>query len=125
MDVTESVKPWLGTRVAELGVGRGNMSNFIRKHEHVLLADYRLDYLTELQQKWSKHAHLRIGKLDMQVREDYEQLREFQPDSVVFFNVLEHIEDDRAVLRNLFDTVPVGCRIVAIPLYREPLQRVR
>ena len=46
----ESVKPWLGQRVAELGVGRGNLSNFIRQHEHVLLTDYRLDYLTELQQ---------------------------------------------------------------------------
>ncbi len=117
----ESVKPWLGVRVAELGVGRGNMSNFVRKHENVLLTDYRLDYLAELQQKWTKHAHLRIGKLDMQVREDYDQLRDFGPDSVVFFNVLEHIEDDRAVLRNLFETVPAGCRVVVLVPYNMKL----
>lgn len=113
----ESVKPWLGSRVAELGVGRGNMSKFIRRHEHVLLTDYRLDYLTGLQDKWSELRKLRIGKLDMTVRADYELLREFAPDSVVFLNVLEHIEDDQAVLRSLAETVPAGCRIVVLVPY--------
>ena len=110
----ESVKPWLGDRVAELGVGRGNLSKYIRRHEHVLLTDYRTDYLTELLQKWVEQRDLRIAKLDMTLRADYEQLREFAPDSVVFLNVLEHIEDDRAVLRNLMETVPVGCRVVVL-----------
>ena len=117
----ESVKPWLGSRVAELGVGRGNMSKFIRRHDHVLLTDYRLDYLTELRERWAEFRNLRIGKLDMQVREDYDQLREFAPDSVVFLNVLEHIEDDRAVLRHLFETVPPGCRIVVLVPYNMKL----
>jgi glycosyltransferase involved in cell wall biosynthesis len=110
----ESVKPWLGSRVAELGVGRGNLSKFIRRHERVLLTDYRLDYLKELQGKWTEQRNVRIGKLDMTAREDYEQLREFAPDSVVFLNVLEHIEDDRAVLGNLMDTVPAGGRVVVL-----------
>jgi len=117
----ESVKPWLGQRVAELGVGRGNLSKHIRLHEQVLLTDYRIDYLTELKARWSTQKNLQIGKLDMAQREDYEQLRGFAPDSVVFLNVLEHIEDDRAVLRNLFDTVPAGCRIVVLVPYNMKL----
>src|SRR5205085_2865199 len=114
-------KPWLGKRVVELGVGRGNMSKFIRRHENVLLTDYRLDYLTGLRERWAEFRNLRIGKLDMQVREDYEQLREFAPDSVVFLNVLEHIEDDRAVLRYLFETVPKGCHVVVLVPYNMKL----
>lgn len=110
----ESVKPWLGHRVAELGVGRGNLSRHIRHHETVLLTDYRTDYLQELQAKWSHQRGLRIGKLDMTARADYEVLRDFAPESVVFLNVLEHIEDDRAVLSNLFDTVPPRCRVVVL-----------
>ena len=113
----ESVKRWLGTRVAELGVGRGNLSKFIRQHEHVLLTDYRTDYLIELLEKWPLKKNLQIAKLDMTLRADYEQLRTFAPDSVVFFNVLEHLEDDRAVLRNLCETVPAGCRIVVLVPY--------
>jgi hypothetical protein len=112
----ESVKPWLGNRVAELGVGRGNLSRYIRKHEQVLLTDYRLDYLTELRDRWVQ-KNLQIGKLDMTQRADYEQLRAFAPDTVAFFNVLEHLEDDGAVLRSLFETVPENCRVVILVPY--------
>jgi glycosyltransferase involved in cell wall biosynthesis len=113
----ESVKPWLGNRVAELGVGRGNMSKLIRQHDQVLLTDYRTDYIEEVLGKWKASGNVRIGKLDMTLREDYEQLREFAPESVVFFNVLEHIEDDRAVLASLAATVPDGCRVVVLVPY--------
>ena len=110
----ETVRPWLGSRVAELGVGRGNLSRHIRKHGSVLLTDYRIDYLTELQRRWADQPGLQIGKLDMTAREDYAQLRAFAPDSVVFLNVLEHIEDDRAVLANLFEVMPAGSRLVIL-----------
>jgi len=110
----ESIRPWLGRRVAELGVGRGNLSRHIKEHEHVLLTDYRTDYLEGLREKWRHHPHLTIGKLDMTSRDDFEQLRKFAPESVVFLNVLEHIEDDRAVLANLYATVPEGCRLVVL-----------
>jgi len=112
----ESVKPWLGARVVELGVGRGNLSRYIRRHGQVLLTDYRLDYLIELRDRWVQ-KNLQIGKLDMTQRADYDQLRAFAPDTIVFFNVLEHLEDDRAVLRHLFETVPEGCRLVVLVPY--------
>lgn len=110
----DSVKPWLGKRVAELGCGRGNLSNFFRKHENVLLTDYRQDYLDPLRDRWGQKRNLSFEKLDMSEREDYRTLTEFAPDSVVFLNVLEHIEDDRAVLKNLYDHVPSGCRLVIL-----------
>ncbi len=116
-----TVKPWIGARVAELGVGRGNISRFIKEHQHVLLTDYRTDYLEELRAKWNHHPHLEIGKLDMTAGDDFEQLRRFAPDSVVFLNVLEHIEDDRAVLANLFRTVPEGSRVVVLVPYNMAL----
>ncbi|HEY3900166.1 MAG TPA: glycosyltransferase [Chthoniobacter sp.] len=112
----ESVKPWLGSRVAELGVGRGNLSRYIRRHEQVLLTDYRLDYLMELRDRWVQ-KNLQIGKLDMSQRADYDQLLTFAPDTVAFFNVLEHLEDDEAVLRSLFETVPADCRLVVLVPY--------
>jgi glycosyltransferase involved in cell wall biosynthesis len=110
----ETVRPWLGNRVAELGAGRGNVSRFIRRHENVLLTDYRSDYLDDLQGRWSEQPGLRFSRLDMTRAEDYEQLRFFAPESVVFLNVLEHIEDDRAVLGRLHATVPEDCRIVVL-----------
>jgi glycosyltransferase involved in cell wall biosynthesis len=117
----EAVKPWLGERVAELGVGRGNLSRFIKRHDHVLLTDYRTDYLEELRGRWNHHPHLEIGKLNLTDRADYEQLRRFAPDSVVFLNVLEHIENDRAVLESLHETIPDGCRVVILVPFNQKL----
>jgi glycosyltransferase involved in cell wall biosynthesis len=110
----DAVKPWLGRRVAELGVGRGNLSKFIRQHDEVLLTDYRMDYLLDLRQKWSHQPNLRIGKLDLVNGSDYEVLRQFGPDSVAFFNVLEHIENDEVVLRALHKSVPKDCRLIVL-----------
>lgn len=117
----ESVRPFLGSRVAELGVGRGNLSKFIRQHASVLLTDYRTDYLEELQAKWRHHPNLQIGKLDLNLPADYEQLRAFAPESIVFLNVLEHLEDDRAVLANLFEVAPPGSRVVVLVPYNSKL----
>ncbi len=110
----ECVKPWLGKRVIELGCGRGNLSNFFRQHETVMLTDYRDDYLDPLREKWGMKKNLTFSKLDMTQREDYAVVTKFAPDTIVFLNVLEHLEDDRAVLKNLFDHVPAGCRLVIL-----------
>ncbi|MBL8002694.1 MAG: glycosyltransferase [Flavobacteriales bacterium] len=109
-----NVRPFLGDRVAELGCGRGNMSNYFRRHKQVLLTDYRDDYLDPLRERWGHIRRLQFAKLDMTLREDYTVLTRYAPESVVFLNVLEHIEDDRAVLRHLFDHVPSGCRLVVL-----------
>ncbi len=110
----ESVKPFLGKRIAELGCGRGNLSNFFRRHETVLITDYRDDYLDPMREKWAQKKNLTFKKLDMTQRPDYAALTTFAPDTVVFLNVLEHIEDDRAVLKNLFDHIPAGCRLAIL-----------
>lgn len=113
----ESVKPWLGTRVVELGCGRGNLSNFFRKHGTVMLTDYRDDYLEPLRERWAQRKNLSFAKLDMSLPADYQALTEFAPDTVVFLNVLEHLEDDCAVLKHLFGHVPSGCRVVVLVPY--------
>ncbi|HEV7869565.1 MAG TPA: glycosyltransferase [Chthoniobacteraceae bacterium] len=110
----EAIEPWLGRSVAELGAGRGNLSQFLRRRGRVLLTDYRADYLEALQRRWPRQAGLEFAQVDLTAPADYEHLRSFAPDSVVFLNVLEHLEDDRTVLQNLAQTVPAGCRLIVL-----------
>ena len=67
---TRACSPGSGDRVAELGVGRGNLSRFIRRHDHVLLTDYRLDYLADLQGALGEHPDLqhRQARYDRRAR---------------------------------------------------------
>jgi glycosyltransferase involved in cell wall biosynthesis len=113
----ETIKPWIGQRVVELGSGQGNLSAFLVKDRSALLTDYRDEYCQRLSHFWGVRRNVRVSRLDMTRREDYFAIEEFAPDSVVFLNVLEHIEDDRVVLRNLYDSVPPNSRLVILVPY--------
>jgi SAM-dependent methyltransferase len=113
----DSIKSYLGHRLVELGCGRGNLTRHFRHHGELLALDYRDDYLSELREKWGYLSNLELGRMDLVNPDDYERVRRFQPDTVVCLNVLEHIEDDRAVLRQLHRALPDGARLVFLVPY--------
>lgn len=108
------IRPWVGSSVVELGSGQGNLSNFLAADRRTLLTDYRPEYCDTLRLKWGHDEHVSVATLDMTRATDYETVREFAPESIVFLNVLEHIEDDRQVLQRLFEVAPTGCRLVIL-----------
>ena len=108
----EAIRPWLGDRVAELGSGRGNISKLLRERKHLLLTDYRVDYLEELGRRWGSLPHVRVAPLDLLDSGDYQILSEFEADTVICLNVLEHIEDDVFVLQRLAQVLPENSRLV-------------
>jgi len=113
----DTVSPWVGNRVAELGSGSGNMSRLLLGHQNVLLTDYRDDYVSELRARWQARPNLSIERLDLNIREDYSVLRDFKPEGVVLLNVLEHIEDDRTTLRNIYESLPEQSRLIVLVPY--------
>jgi glycosyltransferase involved in cell wall biosynthesis len=117
----DSIKPHLGRRLAELGSGRGNLSKLLRHHGELLVTDYREDYLSELCERWDHLGHLRVARLDLTSLPDYAILSEYKPDTVICLNVLEHIEDDQAVLQNLKKALPAGCRLIFLVPYNPKL----
>ncbi len=107
-----TIREHLGTRIAELGSGRGNLSKLLKDGANVLVTDNREDYLEELRRRWGHLPNVRVSRLDLLNLEDYKVLNEFNVDTVVCLNVLEHIEDDSTVLRRLYEVVPPGCKVV-------------
>ncbi len=107
----ERIKPFLGQRIAELGSGRGNLSKLLKQSGQVLLTDNRAEYLDGLSQRWGHLPTVKIAPLDLQDSGDYQALTEFNADTVVCLNVLEHIEDDVFVLQRLAQTLPHGARL--------------
>jgi glycosyltransferase involved in cell wall biosynthesis len=108
----ERIKPFLGGRVAELGSGRGNLSKLLKQSGQVLLTDNRDEYLGELTQRWGHLPAVKVAPLDLQDSGDYQTLTQFNADTVVCLNVLEHIEDDVFVLQRLAQTLPRDARLV-------------
>ena len=106
------IKPFLGRRLVELGSGRGNLSKLLRQQRQTLLTDYRPEYLDELANASDNLEDVRVALLDLTRSEDFEVLAEYQPDTVVCLNVLEHIEHDQKVLNHLRRVLPPNCRLV-------------
>jgi len=107
-----SIRGHLGTRIAELGSGRGNLSKLLKEQANVLLTDNRKEYLQELRQRWAHLDNVRVAHLDLLSPDDYHVIKDFNADTIVCLNVLEHIEDDLAVLRRLYDVLPQRCKLV-------------
>ncbi len=108
----ESIRPYLGRQIAELGSGRGNLSTLLKSHGSLLVTDNRAEYLQELRRRWAEDTRLQVADLDLCEPAQYERLRAFHPDTIVCLNVLEHIQDDKAVLCRLHDVVPKETRLI-------------
>jgi glycosyltransferase involved in cell wall biosynthesis len=110
----ETIKPYLGARIAELGSGTGNLTRWLKTTDGatVLATDYSVSNFDRLKGKFGGLSRVRIEKLDLTLPDDYGVLNDFKPDTIVCLNVLEHIEKDRDVLARLHETLPDDCRII-------------
>jgi len=108
----ERITPYLGKRIVELGSGRGNLSKFLKTQGRVLLTDNREDYVTELNRRWGHLPAVKVAPLDLIDSSDYRVITEFNADTVVCLNVLEHIQDDNFVLQRLNQVLPAESRLV-------------
>jgi glycosyltransferase involved in cell wall biosynthesis len=107
----------LGRRVLEIGAGAGNLSRFLLDRDYVILTDYETEYLHLLRRRFGTYENVQIRHLDLNTFMAGD-LAGDAIDSVVCLNVLEHIEDDRRVLKELCRAIePGGVVVVLVPAH--------
>ncbi len=106
-------RPFLGRRVLEIGSGIGNITKFLLDRDLVIATDVELKYLTLLKNTFGKYKKFVIERLDLPGAE-MERYRSYHIDSVICFNVLEHIEQDETALREIFDLLEPGGRFLLL-----------
>jgi glycosyltransferase involved in cell wall biosynthesis len=92
-------RPFLGRRVLEVGSGIGNITKFLLDRELIIATDVEPKYLALLKNTFGKYKKFMIEHLDLSGTE-MERYRSYHIDSVICFNVLEHIEQDEKPLKN-------------------------
>jgi len=105
----------LGRRVMEIGCGIGNnLDNLASAPDtEIILTDPREDYLQELRENYGDRQNVSFYQYDA-THEPPEGLRQSPPDTIVMFNVLEHIEQDELALSNLYKLIAPGGRLVIL-----------
>ena len=107
--------PYLGSRLVEVGAGTGSFSELILKRNPeslTLVEPSREMYaiLAERAREWSVGADVETRNGVFAAVADEIRLRR-RPDSIVYVNVLEHIEDDEAELRAVAGALGRGGRV--------------
>ena len=109
--MAESIAPYIGARVLEIGAGIGNITSWLVPRDFYVASDINPHYLDYLK-------NLALGKPYLQVaRIDLEDPKCFEPwagrfDTVVCLNVLEHVRDPVIALRNMHEALAPGGRVV-------------
>ncbi len=103
-----------GRRVVECGAGIGNFTRWLLDRELVIPLDIHPPCVDYMRQRFAGAANVQPRAMDVVGSPDLLQLAEFTPDTIVCFNVLEHIEDDRAALRRMYDLLPPGGKLLLL-----------
>ena len=102
--ISDSVKPHLGDRILEVGAGIGNMSRSLPMRELLVLSEADPALLPMLEQSVIEAFHqdprAKVHKIDLS-RDWKSEFFQYNFDTIVSFNVLEHIEDDIKTIRDL------------------------
>ena len=104
-------RPFIGKRVLEIGSGIGNITKFLLDRDLVIATDLEPKYLALLKNTFGHYKKFRVESIDISGSEAG-RFQSDHIDSVICFNVLEHIEQDETALKNIFNLLEPGGRLL-------------
>src|SRR6185503_18394708 len=104
--IGDKIRPWLGQRVLEIGAGLGAISEQLPVRDRLILTEPDEKILERLERRVKDWGHpeavVSVRKFDLSA-DSVESFAQESIDTVVSFNVLEHIEKDREAISKLCD----------------------
>lgn len=112
-------RPFIGDRVLEAGCGIGNFTEQMLDRERLICADLDPYYTEVIGRRYSHLSNVRTTRMDLSDAKDFDTIVEEKPDTVISLNVVEHIEDDLATLKNYHDVLqPGGHAVILVPAHQ-------
>jgi len=115
--IFDTLLPFLGNRLVEVGAGSGTFSSMLWRTspEKLLLVEPSVDMYRKLSERFQMESSIHL--FNATFREVAGHIREqHAPNSIVYLNVLEHVEDDLAELHTINKTLTSGGRtLIFVP----------
>jgi SAM-dependent methyltransferase len=112
--MADTVRPYVGERVLETGAGIGNLTVHLLPRPVYWATDVNPLYLDDLRKLSHSRPYLRVAYTDITDADSFPSDQRL--DTVLCLNVLEHVKDDAAALRNIHNVLDEGGRaIVLVP----------
>ena len=117
----DRMKPYLGERILEIGCGIGNMTELFLKNKQTELVvgiDISSQCLDIINDRLGGHKKFKSYLYDV-CNENISELKKYNFDTIVCVNVLEHIENDTGVLKNMAEFFPAVTLITWVPALKK------
>jgi len=113
--MADTIRPFLGTRLLEIGSGTGNLTRRLLPRDVYVASDVNPLYLHTLENLTADRPYLTAKFTDVTDLESFPKV-EGGFDTVVCLNVVEHVDDDVGALRNIGAVLSENGRaIVLVP----------
>lgn len=107
--------PFLNGDILEVGCGIGNFTQLLKQYGKVWAIDIDNNYIS--QTKESVNGQVKVGIGDIEIGSYFFGSQKF--DSIICLNVLEHINDDKKALENLYKLLKAdGFLILLVPSHQ-------
>ncbi|MDQ5857447.1 MAG: glycosyltransferase [Acidobacteriota bacterium] len=105
----------VGRRVLEIGAGFGNITKHLKGRELVVASDLDPVAIEHLKGTFRDDRGVRVASYRFPLDASaLAEIRATRIDTIVCLNVLEHIEDDRATLADMYSLLEPGGRLVLL-----------
>jgi glycosyltransferase involved in cell wall biosynthesis len=112
--MADTIAPYVGRRVLEIGAGIGNLTRQICPRRELYIAtDIDTEHIEQLRRKFQHRPAVRIGRLDAENPADFTPY-EGRVETVICLNVLEHLEHHEQVLRSIKTLLEPGGRLILL-----------
>ena len=114
--MADTLRPYLGYHILEIGAGIGNLTRVLaRQRKRYVATDLDAGHLERLRVRLASRPNLETAVLDAADPHGFAPFRGAM-DTVVCLNVLEHIPDDLAALKNIHSSLQNGGRaLILVP----------
>ena len=102
--------PYVGSRILEIGCGTGNLTGPLATHGKVLAVDVHPGYLKAAKARTKGVPGVSFKRVDLD--KSLSPLRSFRADTLICVNVLEHLSNDARVLKECYNLLPPGGRLL-------------
>ncbi|MBC8104354.1 MAG: glycosyltransferase [Cytophagales bacterium] len=109
----DTLRPHIGNRVLEIGAGIGTLTSQFIPRDLYVASDINPTYLHYLRSYAIGKPYLKVLTVDAGHNKDFDEL-EGQFDTAIMVNVLEHVPDEQAALKNLHRSLASGGKVVIL-----------
>ncbi|MGH9654510.1 MAG: glycosyltransferase [Bryobacteraceae bacterium] len=112
--MADAILPYVGDDVLEIGAGIGNLTRLLcAGRRRYVVTDLDGEYVNRVAALMRCRSHISTAICDVSNAQDFEPFRG-RMDTIICLNVLEHVENDLAGLRNIHSSLKPGGRAILL-----------